>query len=128
MGNARGVRAVSGDHLQSDRWYQGLDEGIRFAVRVLHARGIETAQSCEGGERHSYDHPTVDLIGAQPGAGFAALAALTEYGLRVRDLALLWTVRYGLPSESFWRLTLWQPWPERADEKPMFSWSYEARA
>lgn len=109
--------------METDKWYSGLDDGIRFPVRVLHARGIETGQSCQGGDGHAYDHPTVDLLGATPGAGFAALAALTEYGLRVRDVALLWTVDKDLPSESFWRITLWQAWPERANEKPMFVWS-----
>lgn len=114
--------------MQSDQWYAGLDDGIRFAVRVLHARGIETGQSCEGGDGHAYDHPTVDLLGATPGAGFAALAALTEYGLRVRDVALLWPVSKDLPGENYWRITLWQAWPERADEQPTFVWHYEARS
>ena len=113
--------------MESEKWYSGLDDGIRFPVRVLHARGIETGQSCEGGEGHAYDHPTVDLLGNTPSAGFAALAALTEYGLRVRDVALLWPVNQGLPGENFWRITLCQPWPGRADEYPMFVWNYEAR-
>ena len=111
-------------HMQSDKWYAGLDEGIRFAVRVLHARSIETGQSCEGGEGHSYDHPTVDLLGGNNAQGFAALAVLEEYGLRVRDVSLHWSVERSLPSERFWRLTLWQPWPERANEMPMFVWEY----
>ncbi len=111
----------------SDAWYQKLDPGIRFAVRVLHARGIETGQSCEGGEGHSYDRPTVDLREGGPRAvGFAALAALEDYGLSVHDLAWLWRVEKGLPVDNFWRLTLWQSWPARADERPMFEWAYNA--
>ena len=113
---------------QTDKWYAGLDAGIRFPVRVLHARGIETGQSCEGGDGHSYDHPTVDLLSAGRSLGFAALSALEEYGLKVRDVALLWTVVDGLPSEQFWRITLWQAWPERAGEVPMFCWSYQVQA
>jgi len=49
-----------------------------------------------------------------------------DYGLRVGDLALLWTVDKGLPSDCFWRVTLRQAWPERADEKPIFEWHYRA--
>jgi hypothetical protein len=108
-------------------WYQMLDPGIRFAVRVLHARGIETAQSCEGGEGHAYDHATVDLLGGgQLPTGFAALAALEEYGLLVRGVALFWRIDKGVPVENFWRVTLLRPWPERADEVPMFEWCYRA--
>jgi len=114
-------------HVQSDRWYAGLDPGIRFAVRVLHARGIETAQSCEGGDGHAYDRPTIDLDdGSHRPVGFAALAALEDYGLRVRDVSLCYPVDRGLPAECFWRVTLWQPWPERVDERPMFEWRYHA--
>lgn len=124
--NARDAARVH-SLLVDDAWYQMLDPGIRFAVRVLHARGIETGQSCEGGEGHSYDRPTVDLLdgGTRP-AGFAALAALEDYGLRVRDVALLWSVDKSIPVDNFWRLTLWQAWPERADEIPMFEWCYRA--
>jgi len=112
--------------VKSDKWYAELDPGIRFAVRILHARGIETQQSCEGGEGHAYDHPSIDIQSSGRANGFAALAALEDYGLRVRDVALMWTVDKGRPSEQFWRITLWQAWPERADEKPMFVWRYQA--
>lgn len=113
--------------VKSDKWYSHLDPGIRFAVRVLHARGIETGQSCEGGDGHAYDHPTIDLQdGSRRPAGFAALAALEDYGLGVHSISLHYRVDRGLPDECFWRVTLRQPWPERADDKPMFEWRYHA--
>ena len=114
--------------VESAKWYAGLDPGIRFPVRVLHARGIHTGQSCEGGDGHAYDHPTIDLSGADDGAGFAALGALEEYGLRVQDLSLLWRVDRGLIMDTFWRVTLLQAWPERAEEIPIFEWSYRCSA
>lgn len=132
MSDAREQVSVKRDMCRSivatEDWYAGLDAGIRFPVRVLHARGVETGQSCEGGEGHSYDRPTVDLRdgGIHP-IGFAALTALEEYGLRVRDVALLWVIENGLPVETFWRLTLWQSWPERADERPIFTWAYRTQ-
>jgi hypothetical protein len=110
----------------SDAWYQQLDEGIRFAVRVLHARGIQTGQSCQGGPGHSYEDPTVDVSGGGRFDGWAALAALEEYGLRVSNVSLVWTVRDGLVDDTFWRLTLRRAWPERADEAPIFAWNYHA--
>jgi hypothetical protein len=111
----------------SEPWYEGLDVGIRFPVKVLHAKGIETGQSCQGGDGHSYDRPTIDLRdgGSRP-LGFAALAALEDYGLRVRDISLVWTIDKGIPVDNFWRITLRQAWPERADERPIFEWSYRA--
>ena len=108
--------------------YAGLDPGIRFAVKVLHARGIETAQSCEGGAGHSYDRPTVDILGRDDGAGgFAALAALTDYGLPVMDVSVIWPIDgHGYPVDRFWRITFRRAMHERADEQPLFVWSYSA--
>jgi hypothetical protein len=78
----------------SDESYLGLDAGIRFGVRVLHAHGIETCQSCQGGEGHCYDRPTIDMVaGADDSEGFRALACL-------------------------------QTLEARADDKPMFTYGY----
>lgn len=104
-----------------DAWYQKLDPGIRFAVRILHAAGIETCECCEGGAGHAFDRATVDLPAGINADGFAALAALTTYGLPVRDLQIVWTVRDGLPDERRWRITFRKPFPERADELPTFT-------
>lgn len=109
-------------HLQSEEWYAGIDAGIRFPVRVLHAAGLDTLQSCQGGHGHDYDRPTVDLPCADDdGAGFRALAALTEYGLEVRDVSMMWSVHRGLPSDRIWRVTLRRTWEERADEAVTFA-------
>jgi hypothetical protein len=115
-------------HMAPEGFYEKLDPGIRFAVRVLHANGIETGQSCQGGEGHCYDRPTVDLWGegADGAPGFAALHALEQYGLRVESVALHWTVERGLPFQRFWRIALAQAWPERASERPMFVHGYMA--
>src|ERR1035437_4395742 len=95
--------------MSSDAFYAALDPGIRFAVRVLHAHGIETGQSCQGGEGHAYERPTIDLwegSGSGSGAGFAALHSLGQYGLEVRLISLVWRVERGLPYEHFWRIEL----------------------
>jgi hypothetical protein len=121
--------------MMSEPWYLALDPGIRFPVRVLHAAGIETCQSCQGGEDagrphrgHAYDRPTVDLI-ARGGdsIGFAAVSALQDFGLKVRDLSLVWSICHGLPYEKLWRVTLCETWESRADEIPNFIWGYQAQ-
>jgi hypothetical protein len=115
-----------------DKWYQQLDPGIRFAVRVLHYAGFETCQSCQGGldpkrpdRGHAYPEPTVDMsAGINDADGFAALAALQAYGLPVRGLAIHWPIRNGLPYEKLWRITFRETMEDRADEKPIFTNGY----
>jgi hypothetical protein len=113
--------------VEADEFYAALDPGIAFAVRVLHANGYETCQSCQGGEGHSYNHPTVDMRArADDAEGFGALRALTDYGIEVRQLSLVWPTKNGLPYEKLWRIELWRPLHERVGEVPLFVWSYRA--
>lgn len=115
--------------VEREEWYQRLDPGIRFAVRVLHARGgFETCQSCQGGPGHSYDHPTVDMIATGCDArGFAAVAALVDYGLLVRDVSIVWPIQHGVPYEKLWRITFWKTMEDRADEIPIFLYGVQAQ-
>ena len=119
------------DMMEPEAFYQGLDHGIRFAVRVLHAAGgIETCQSCQGGKGHSYLEPSIDLIATGNDAvGFRALAALVDYGLPVSGIAIVWPVRHGLPYERLWRITFARTMEDRADERPMpvHGYSYERK-
>lgn len=105
--------------------YSGIDPGVRFAVRVLHAHGIETGQSCQGGEGHSYDEATVEMrAGCSDSGGFAALAVLRAFGLPVNAVALRWPVHDGLPYEKNWRITFSRTMEDRADDDIMFIWGY----
>lgn len=114
--------------MASDDWYQTLDRGIRFAVRVLHAAGFETCQSCQGGKGHAYDEPTVDMVSTGDDAeGFGALAALQSYGLPVSAVAIVWPVRNGLPYERLWRITFRREMAERANDTPIFIYGYQAQ-
>lgn len=110
-----------------EAFYAELDDGIRFAVRLLHAHGIETGQSCEGGDGHSYEQPTIDLWG-QPvelATAFHAMTVLHTYGLPVDGLALRWRVHNGMPLEPLWRITFSKACPERARERPMIVCGYK---
>lgn len=115
------------DKMASDKWYQQLDAGIRFAVRVLHAAGFDTCQSCQGGKGHPYPEPTVEMVaGGDDALGFGALNALRSYGLPVAELAIVWPVSGSHPFEKNWRITFTKPMQDRADEKPIFVQSYRA--
>jgi hypothetical protein len=69
----------------------GLDPGIKPFVEILVDHGIETCQSCQGGEGHSYDWPTIDFVGGA-GAGWHALGVCADFGLPVLSLQRQWTI------------------------------------
>lgn len=101
------------------------DQG--FAVRVLHASGFETCQSCQGGAGHAYHEPTVEMVATSSDAlGFGALEALHAYGLPVSGVAINWPVHNGMPFEKNWRITFSRTMENRADEKPIFIYGYRA--
>ena len=81
-----------------------LDKGIERAVRVLVDAGIETFESCQGGNGHSYSEPTVRFYGGK-GEGFRALAAALQAGLPVTDLRRVWPVLDNEPTGPWWELT-----------------------
>ena len=117
------------DLMWPEKSYQALDAGIRFAVRVLHAAGFETCQSCQGGKGHSYAEPTVEMVAtAHDARGFGALEALCDYGLPVSSIAITWPVCDGVPFEKNWRITFSKTMEDRANEKPMFVYGYRAMA
>lgn len=84
-----------------------LDPGVRRYVVVLADAGVETFESCEGGEGHSMPEPTVRFHGAKPD-GFRALAVALENGLPVADLRRYWPVIDGEPTGPYWELTFAQ--------------------
>ena len=111
-----------------ESFYQDIDRGIRFAIRVLHAHGLETCQSCQGGKGHSYLEPSVEMgAGADDAYGFEALAALQAFGLPVSTVGIIWNIKNGVPYEKNWRITFFRTMEDRADEKPNFFWGYQAQ-
>jgi hypothetical protein len=80
---------------QADKFDAGLDlaldPGIRGYVLALREGGVETFESCEGGDGHALTEPTVRFHGAVP-AGFKAYAVACERGLPVAVLRLCYPV------------------------------------
>lgn len=81
-----------------------LDEGIADIVLTLRAGGIDTYESCQGGEGHAYPEPTVRFHGDQ-GEGWRALAVALHAGLPVLTLARLWHIIDGEPNGAYWQMT-----------------------
>ena len=82
-----------------------LDRGIRKAVERLQACGIETFESCEGGEGHAFQEPTIRFYGT-PEAGWRAVAACLAYGLPILALRRVWYVLdSNEPTGPHWEVT-----------------------
>lgn len=80
-----------------------LDEGIADAVKTLAAAGVETFESCQGGEGHAYPEPTVRFYGNRA-EGFRALAAAMQAGLRVAYLRRTWPINEDEPTGPWWEM------------------------
>ncbi len=81
-----------------------LDAGIWDAVQVLRGEGVETFESCHGGEGHAYAEPTVRFHGDRA-EGFRALAVALRAGLEVAGLRRVWPVLDNEPTGPWWELT-----------------------
>jgi hypothetical protein len=81
-----------------------LDPLIAPMVRVLMSNGVETFESCQGGDGHCYPEPTVRFFGGQA-AGFRALSIALEHGLRVSALRRIWPVIDREPTGPWWEMT-----------------------
>ena len=85
-----------------------LDNGIKRTVELLRQVGIETYESCEGGEGHAYPEPTIRFHGERS-EGFRALALLLENNLPVSALKRIWVVNDKEPTGPEWEVVFWQP-------------------
>jgi hypothetical protein len=82
----------------------GLDEGILPIVQVLARNGVETFESCEGGEGHAFYEPTVRFHGSHA-EGFRALAIALQHGLKVSELRRYYSIEDGEPVGPHWEMT-----------------------
>jgi hypothetical protein len=83
-----------------------LDAGIAAQVLVLVNAGIETFESCEGGEGHCYPVPTIRFHGGRA-VGFKALGIALENGLVVESLRRTWPINEGEPTGPWWEMTFY---------------------
>lgn len=95
------------ESIVADKFDPPLDPGIRNEVLILRAVGIETYQSCEGGEGHSFSEPTVQFHGSRY-KGFMALTQAMENGLAVKDLRRVWSIEDGEPVGPNWEMTFYR--------------------
>lgn len=80
-----------------------LDPGIVRAVRVLMEGGVETFESCEGGNGHAFPEPTIRFHG-QRDAGWHAFAVARRQGLAVKALRRVWDLEDDEPTGPCWEM------------------------
>ena len=83
-----------------------LDPGIEREVQILCAHGVETFESCEGGDGHPFPEPTIRFHGTKA-AGLHAVSVALEHGLGVRDLRRVYNVEDGELIGPTWELTFY---------------------
>ena len=84
-----------------------IDGGIRNAVRILQDEGVETFESCEGGENHSFPEPTIRFHGNNV-EGFRAYSAAITHGLNVFALRRVYDVVEGELTGPWWEIVFRQ--------------------
>lgn len=90
-----------------------LDPGIRRAVLALRSAGIETFESCEGGEGHASPEPVVRFYG-NAWEGHRAFAVAMTYGLPLRSVRRFYDVVDGELQGPHWELALHSAGPRLA--------------
>jgi hypothetical protein len=88
----------------ADNALNHLDEGIKAAVMALREYGIETIESCQGGDGHAFPEPTVRFFGGKA-EGYRALSIALQCGLRVAELRRVWPILDMEPTGPYWELT-----------------------
>ncbi len=81
-----------------------LDKGIKKYVEILRENGIETYESCEGGEGHAYLEPTICFYG-EIAEGFRVLAIAIENALPVDEIRRFWSIQDLQPVGPDWAIT-----------------------
>jgi len=97
------VTIWQGAVMTEEQFSPPLDKGIARAVHILRAGGVETFESCEGGEGHSYPEPTVRFHGGR-GEGYRALGVAMTHALPVSELRRTWAIDEDVPTGPYWEL------------------------
>jgi hypothetical protein len=87
---------------------RSIDAGIAHEVRILWENGVETCESCQGGQGHPYPEPTIRFLGGQS-EGPRALGIALQFKLRVMALRRVWSIVDGEAVGPIWEMTFDTP-------------------
>lgn len=95
----------------------GLDAGIRTYVETLRDGGVETYESCEGGDGHCFPEPTIRFHGDMY-EGCRAFAVAMQDGLPVLSVRRFWSVIDGEMAGPKWEMVFWKKCPAEGEVTP----------
>ncbi len=84
--------------------YAFVDDEIKDKVKLFLENGVETYESCQGGEGHAYFEPTIRFHGERA-EGFRALSVAMTNRMEVKELKRVWVVNDGEPTGAWWEMT-----------------------
>ena len=85
-----------------------VDPGIARELAILRENGVETTESCQGGQGHPFPEPTIRFCGGKS-AGWKALSVTLAHGLKVCELRRVWTILDDEPVGPEWEMTFITP-------------------
>ena len=88
-----------------------LDPGIAPFVDTLRQHGIETFESCEGEEGHSFPEPTIRFHGGRAEGFRAAWVAMTFGPLPFSKLRRVWRLVNGELTGPDWEMVFFKKAP-----------------
>ena len=80
-----------------------LDAGIEKAVNILFDAGVETYESCEGGDNHAFPGPTIRFHGDRF-EGYRVFSIAMQHGLKVIGLRRIYDVLEGELVGPYWEM------------------------
>ena len=89
-----------------------LDPFIRRYVLILRSHGVETFESCQGGDGHAFPDPTVRFHG-DAYEGLRAFSVAMTYGLPVFSLRRAYSVEDGQLVGPQWEMTFRNDYRQR---------------
>lgn len=95
-----------------DEYDPPLDPGIALIVDVLRRGGVETFESCEGGDGHAFPEPTVRFHGYRE-EGLRAMSVALQAGLTVSALRRVWDIIDGELTGPHWEMVFVNTAPPR---------------
>ena len=88
--------------------WKNIDPGIEKELRILREHGIETTESCQGGQGHPFPEPTIRFCGGRS-AGFKAVEIAITFGLKMSELRRVWNMQDGELTGPEWEMTFHHP-------------------
>lgn len=85
--------------------YPSLDPKIAFPVQVLRENGIDTFESCQGGDGHCFKYPSIRFFGDKT-EGYKAFDILAKHGFIVCYLQRYWSITNNEIGAPYWQLEL----------------------